>query len=93
MNSLCNQRQMWQVWSDFITAAAISIANSVDICGEVHDKRVKEYQECIKRLEGEDNAAELFRYLVQGLDENQEQDFLGSIYMNLDLGSHWHGSL
>lgn len=82
---------MWQVWTDFITAAAISIANSVDISGEVHDKREKEYKECIKRLDGVDNAWELFNYVVQALDNDQEQDFLGGLYMNLDLGSHWHG--
>lgn len=91
ISSLCNQRQAWQVWTDFITAAAISIANSIDICGEVHDKRNAEYAECIKRLGGEDNAAELFNYIVKALETDQEQDFLGSIYMNLDLGSHWHG--
>ena len=91
INSLCNQRQAWQVWADFVTVAAISIANSVDISGEVHDKREKEYKECIKRLDGVDNAWELFNYVVQALDNNQEQDFLGGLYMNLDLGSHWHG--
>ena len=51
----------------------------------------KEYKECIKRLDGVDNAWELFNYVVQALDNNQEQDFLGGLYMNLDLGSHWHG--
>ena len=75
IEQLCGSRAKWQVWTDFITAAAISIANSVDISGEVHDKREKEYKECIKRLDGEDNAAELFSYVVQALDNDQEQDF------------------
>ncbi|MCR5329613.1 MAG: N-6 DNA methylase, partial [Lachnospiraceae bacterium] len=25
------------------------------------------------------------------LEENPDQDFLGKLYMNLNLGSHWHG--
>ena len=29
-NSLCYSRSAWQVWSDFITASACSIANAVD---------------------------------------------------------------
>ena len=91
INSLCYQQQLWQVWSDFIIVVAIGLANSVDICGKVHDRREKEYQECCKRLGGNDNIGELFGYLVQALEENPEQDFLGGLYMNLDLGSHWHG--
>ena len=30
-NSLCQTRSSWQVWSDFITVAAIALANSVDM--------------------------------------------------------------
>ena len=88
---LCYSRQKWQVWTDFITAAAISIANSVDISGDTHDKREKEYADCIKRLGGDKNAGELFTYVVQALDADQEQDFLGKLFMCLELGNHWRG--
>lgn len=34
---------------------------------------------------------ELFRLTVEGLEANTNQDFLGDIFMALDLGNHWRG--
>lgn len=88
---LCYTRQSWQVWTDFIFATACSLANSVDREGPIHDQREAEYKECIERLEGVDKAAQLLACVVKAFEENPEQDFLGNLFMNLDLGSHWKG--
>lgn len=89
--SLCQTRSSWQVWADFITVAAISLANSVNRHSENHDKREKEYEDCIERLGGIEVPAEMFGIIVMALEENPEQDFLGSMFMKLELGNHWKG--
>ena len=90
-NFLCQTRSKWQVWSDFITVSAIAIANSVDRESEIHNRREKEYEDCIKGLGGMDIPAEMLGIVTMALDENPEQDFLGSMFMKLELGNHWKG--
>ena len=90
-NSLCYSRSSWQVWSDFITATACAIANSVDKSSETFEQREREYAECIERLGGVQIPAEMFGIVTMQLDENPEQDFLGNMFMQLELGNHWKG--
>lgn len=90
-NFLCQSRSNWQVWTDFITVSAITLANSIDKTSEIRDEREKEYENCIKRLGGVDIPAEMFSIVVLALEENPEQDFLGSMFMKLGLGNHWKG--
>lgn len=33
----------------------------------------------------------MFAVIVEALEHNPEQDFLGKMYMNLELGNHWKG--
>lgn len=89
--SLCYSRNAWEVWTDFITATACSLANAVDQEGKIHDEREKEYAKCIERLGGVDVVAKLFAYVVEALEENPEQDFLGGLFMKLNLANHWKG--
>ncbi|MBQ2397129.1 MAG: N-6 DNA methylase [Bacteroidales bacterium] len=51
-NLLCQTRNNWQVWADFITVTAIAISNAVDTEMETHAKREQEYESCIERLGG-----------------------------------------
>ena len=89
-NTLCTYRHSWQVWADFVTASACALANSVDK-GKHFEEREKEYAECVERLGGVEKASKLFAYVVMALEENPNQDFLGSLYMELNLGNHWKG--
>lgn len=89
--SMCYTRNAWEVWADFISAAACTIANSVDRKGKMHDAREAEYAKCIERLGGVDKSAKLLAIIVSAFEENPEQDFLGKLYMNLELGNHWKG--
>lgn len=90
-SKLCQTRSSWQVWADFITVTACAIANSVDKIRATHDKREAEYKDCIERLGGVDIPAEMFGIIAMALEENPEQDFLGSLFMKLELGNHWKG--
>lgn len=88
---LCYCRQPWEAWSDVVTAIACSIANAVDRTPNRHEKREKEYAGCIKRLGSVDKPAQLLAVIVNAIEEDPEQDFLGQMYMGLNLGNHWKG--
>ncbi len=88
---LCRTRSSWSVWTDFINATACAIANSTEKNKEVFDRREKEYKDCIERLGGVEDVSFMFAMIVNALDENPEQDFLGEIFMGLELGNHWKG--
>lgn len=90
-DSLCQTRNGWEVWADFITATACAIANSVDKDSKFRQQREEEYEKCIERLGGVDTAAEMFAMVTLALEENPEQDFLGTLFMKLNLGNHWKG--
>lgn len=90
-NQLCYSRSAWEVWADVITVMACSIANAVDRNTKRHESRENEYARCIKRLGGVEKPAELFAIVVEALERNPDQDFLGALYMNLELGNHWKG--
>lgn len=90
-NQLTYSRSAWQVWEDLMTVMACSICNAVDRRKEPFERREKQYERAIKDLGNVDIPAQIFGIIVRALDENPNQDFLGRIYMNLNLGSHWHG--
>lgn len=75
------------VWSDFVTMFACSISNSLD--KDNFDKREKMYLQTINKYNKDEQNIfpKLAADTVMALEENQEQDFLGRIYMNLGLGS------
>lgn len=88
---LCYSRSSWQVWADLISAMACSLANVTDRTEPRYSNREKEYAECIKRLGGVERVSKLFAIITLALERNQDQDFLGSLYMELELGNHWKG--
>ena len=90
-NELTYCRSGWQVWEDLVTVMACSLSNSVDRTEKHFEKREKQYEQAIKSLGGVDKPAQMFAVLVNAFEENPYQDFLGKLYMNLNLGSHWHG--
>jgi len=88
---LCRTRQPWEVWTDLMSVMACSISNSVDQTEKRFNSREKEYADCIKRLGGNEKAAQLFAIIVMALEKNPDQDYLGALYMQLELGNHWKG--
>ena len=91
-DSLCRYQSSWKVWSDFIEVSAIALANACDK-SSIRDKREKRYLDIMasyERSEGE-KFSDLYALLVMALTENPEQDFLGGMFMQLNLGNHWKG--
>ncbi len=90
-NKLTGARQLWELWQDGITMFALAISNTVD--SRFRDKREQEYVEIANKYSKDEMQifVEIFSEIVNQLEVDQEQDFLGDLYMQLDLGSHWHG--
>ena len=90
---LCQRKSNWEVWADFIAMAAITISNAFDREDKTHDDREKQYMRTIKGYnQGEQQIFQkLFALLVEALDDEPDQDFLGEMFMGLNLGNHWKG--
>lgn len=77
----------FEVWNDFVVMAACALSNPVD---KTHfEEREKRYLKIIRKYRKKEQALfpELLAHTVMALEANPEQDFLGSMYMELDLGS------
>lgn len=90
-DTLTYSRSAWQVWEDLMTVMACSISNAVDRMSKHYEAREREYENCMKRLSSVEIAAKMLGMIVMAFEQNPAQDFLGKLYMNLNLGSHWHG--
>ena len=88
---LTYRRRAWDVWRDYILLHACSISNVLD--QENYDQREKRYLKIIRQYSKEEQAIfpELAAYTTMALDQNQEQDFLGKMFMRLDLGNRSAG--
>lgn len=84
---LTYRHRPWDVWRDFIIMFACSLSNPVD---KTHyEEREKRYLKIIKKYNKQEQKLfpELAAYVVMALDDNPEQDFLGSVFMELNLGN------
>lgn len=90
-NRLINSYQYWDVWRDFIVIYACAISNPMD--KQHYNEREELYLQTIKKYNKQEQPlfSELAAYTVMALEENPEQDFLGSIYMSLNLGNKNNG--
>ncbi len=83
-SNLARYHHRYEVFRDFIEMASISLENSILKSPEKEDK----YLSIAKRYEQHDmnEFPKLLSELVLGLEE-QPSDFLGGLFMELDLGS------
>lgn len=88
---LTYKQQSWQAWSDFILMTACAISNRFDQAN--FENREKMYMARIARYDEREQRVfpELFSSVVEALDTEPEQDFLGNLFMQLELGSHCKG--
>jgi type I restriction-modification system DNA methylase subunit len=70
---------------------AAAIANRID--KSQYQDREDQYLQLIRRYEKDDQRRfpVMAQAVIEALEENPWQDFLGSMFMRLNLGSHWHG--
>lgn len=76
-----------EVWQDFVWMAAAAISNA---CDKRHaEKREQRYMDIIRKYtpEEQDVFPTLFALLVTGMEEWPDQDFMGELYMELNLGN------
>ena len=77
-----------------MTLAAISIAAPFGVQDdERHRERAAEYQSIMRRYNEREQTVfpELFAMTVNALEDEPEQDFLGEMFMILELSNHWKG--
>lgn len=81
----------WDVWRDFVIMFACSLSNAAD--KGHYDEREKRYLKIIKKYSKTEQALfpELAAHTVMALEKNPEQDFLGDIFMSLNLGNGANG--
>lgn len=80
----------WRVFGDFVELAAISLSNAVDLSQRTG--REARYLEIIGRYEPEEahRFPKMLAELVLELEAGAA-DVLGEVFMEMDLGSKWHG--
>lgn len=90
-NKLTTRHRAWDVWRDFIIMYACALSYAVD--KSHYDEREKRYLKIIKKYNMQEQALfpELVAQIVVALEKNPDQDFLGDIFMSLDLGSKTNG--
>ena len=88
---LTYRHRAWDIWRDFVIMFACSLSNPVD--KGHYDEREARYMRIIRKYNKQEQAIfpELAAQTVLALEENQEQDFLGSIFMELNLGNESGG--
>lgn len=90
-NGLTGKHSRWEIWEDFVTLTAIEISNSTDKVNAT--ERTKMYQTIISKYSAKerDGMAEMLAEVVMGMEQNPDQDFLGSLYMMCELGNDHAG--
>ena len=91
MDKIAFRYSKWQVWNDFLNLSAISIANVIPIS----EKKEREEKYCsilsMYRKEEQEIFPQMLSLVVLALEENPEQDFLGSLYHHLELHQEQKG--
>lgn len=86
-NRLTQKYRAWDVWRDFIIMYACALSNPFD--KKNFDAREKRYLKIINKYSKNEQAIflELTVQITMALDDNPEQDFLGKVFMELNLGN------
>ena len=89
--SLSPRHNGWQVWQDFIHMAACEISIRVD--ASTRRERAESYNRVSEKYTPAEKTvlAKMLAEVVDAMEENQEQDFLGDLFMSLELGNDWKG--
>ncbi len=89
INKLTGKYQTWEVWADWIYMLAVSLSQPLDF----RENREKRFAETARKYTAEE--IQIFREItetaISELEQKPEQDLLGHLYMQLNLGNHWTG--
>lgn len=91
-DSLSGTKGTWEVWNDVVTMIAISISNAFD---NTERKKVREsqYLNIVKKYTPQEQKiiTMIFVEITKKLELNPDQDLLGSLYMDLNMGNKVSG--
>lgn len=92
IEELSHTRRTWQVFRDFCELGAISLANACAF-GSLRDQREERFCQLIGTYKPEERQRFpfLLSCVVECMEAESFDDVLGSIFMEMDLGSHWRG--
>lgn len=90
-NKLCQRYSRYEVWQDMVWMVATAISNAVD--KRYFDQREANYMRIVQKYSKEELNVfpEFFTHIVLGMEESPDCDFLGELYMNLELGNKHAG--
>ncbi|TXT28365.1 MAG: hypothetical protein FD131_3142, partial [Rhodocyclaceae bacterium] len=90
LRQIAGHRRLWDVWRDFVAFGALEVSIAADRSTAV--ERSAQYGEILKRYDQEeqDLFKECFAHLLCALEVGP-CDFLGSLFMALDLGNSSRG--
>lgn len=91
MDKFAFRYSRWQVWNDFLSLSAISLANVIPTPEK--EEREKKYHAIINSYQEEEREIfpQMLNLVVLALSDNPEQDFLGSLYHYLELHQEQKG--
>ena len=91
MDQFAFRYSRWQVWNDFLSLSAISLANVMPALEK--EEREKQYLSIMDKYQKEEQEAfpKMLGLVVLALEENPEQDFLGSLYHYMNLQQEQKG--
>lgn len=89
ISSMTNRYQTWEIWADFITIVAMALSQPLDY----REDREKRYLDTVAKHSREEinNFVRMSQMLTESFENDRDQDLLGSLYMELELGNHWTG--
>lgn len=87
-NQLSRSRSLWQVFNDCIEMFALSIQN-IFCFNQTFEKNENRYKDIAKNYSESEfvTIVKIFAEITNALEANPFQDFLGDLYMQLDMGS------
>lgn len=87
---LADSHSRRSLWDDFITLVACTIGQ---VDSTKKNEREKAYAETSKKYKPVELAAmsDMFTEIVRGLEDNPDQDFLGDLFMKLELYNEYRG--
>lgn len=82
---LSRYRRGYDIWSDFVVMSACAFSNAID--KSHYQEREERYLRIVTKYTPAEQPLfpEMLAHLVMALEKNPEQDFLGKLYMELDL--------
>lgn len=90
-NEACVRHSRWSVWADFVTMTAISISNLVD--KSYAESREQTYRSLAKKYNERELQCfqQMLSEIILGMEACPDQDFLGDLFMALELGNQYKG--